>query len=254
MDAYERVRILVLGDSGVGKTSLVHLITSGVPLTQISYTIGATVEVKLHQYREGTPNQKPYWIELFDVGGSQAHIKSRHVFYNNIAGVILVHDLSNRKSQRNLDRWLREYLDRESGNGKARESFWDDPSGSTGDLRSSGPVDVNVPLLVAGTKHDVAVAGSASLPTHQLKRSFIADEYLAEEIHLNCNDERSLVAGSTSANKLARFFDKVIEKQFYGRAKPGGGGRVSVAEGGGGGGGGGATGLTTAQDRRRVLM
>ena len=68
-------------------------------------------------------------------------------------------------------RWLREYLDRESGNGKARESFWDDPSssgsGSTGDLRSSGPVDVNVPLLVAGTKHDVAVAGSASLPTHQ---------------------------------------------------------------------------------------
>ena len=38
----------------------------------------------------------------------------------------------------------------------------------------------------------------------QIKRSFIADEYLAEEIHLNCSDERSLVAGSTSANKLAR--------------------------------------------------
>ena len=73
-------------------------------------------------------------------------------------------------------RWLREYLDRESGNGKGRESFWDDPSGggngggsgSTGDLRASGAlgVDVNVPLLVAGTKHDLAVAGS-SLPTHQ---------------------------------------------------------------------------------------
>ena len=46
-----------------------------------------------------------------------------------------------------------------------------------------------------------------------------------------------------------RFFDKVIEKQFYGRAKPGSG-RVSVAEGGGVG----AAGLTTAQDRRRVLM
>ena len=28
-------------------------------------------------------------------------------------------------------------------------------------------VDVNVPLLVVGTKHDVAVAGSGSLPTHQ---------------------------------------------------------------------------------------
>ena len=52
---------------------------------------------------------------------------------------------------------------------------------------------------------------------------------------------------------LCRFFDKVIEKQFYGRAKPGSG-RVSVAAESGGGGVGGAAGLTTAQDRRRVLM
>ena len=72
-------------------------------------------------------------------------------------------------------RWLREYLDRESGNGKARESYWDDPSGagSTGDLRPPGAlggvggIDVNVPLLVVGTKHDLAVAAASSLPMHQ---------------------------------------------------------------------------------------
>ena len=45
---------------------------------------------------------------------------------------------------------------------------------------------------------------TSSISLEQIKRSLIADEYLAEEIHLNCNDERSLVAGSTSANKLAR--------------------------------------------------
>ncbi len=63
MDSFDRVRILVLGDSGVGKTSLVSLMCSGDPATtDVSSTIGATVEVKLHQYREGTPSQKPYWI------------------------------------------------------------------------------------------------------------------------------------------------------------------------------------------------
>jgi GTPase SAR1 family protein len=62
MAAFDRVRILVLGDSGVGKTSLVHLMSQGQPLRQISYTIGATVEVKLHEYREGTPAQKTFWI------------------------------------------------------------------------------------------------------------------------------------------------------------------------------------------------
>ena len=58
----DRARILVLGDSGVGKTSLVHLIAHGKPLSQIAYTVGAAVEVKLHEYREGTAAQKPYWI------------------------------------------------------------------------------------------------------------------------------------------------------------------------------------------------
>ncbi len=62
MASLDRVRILVLGDSGVGKTSLVHLISQGQPLEQLSYTIGAQVEVRLHEYREGTPAQKTYWI------------------------------------------------------------------------------------------------------------------------------------------------------------------------------------------------
>ena len=62
MATFDRVRILVLGDSGVGKTSLVHLMSQGQPLGHISYTIGATVEVKLHEYREGTPAQKTFWI------------------------------------------------------------------------------------------------------------------------------------------------------------------------------------------------
>ena len=62
MSGLDRVRILVLGDSGVGKTSLVHLISAGTPLTDLSYTIGPAVEVKLHEYREGTQQQKQYWI------------------------------------------------------------------------------------------------------------------------------------------------------------------------------------------------
>ncbi len=53
---------------------------------------------------------------------------------------------------------------------------------------------------------------------HQ-KRSFLAEEYLTEEIHLNCQDEKSLMAGSSALNKLSRFFDKVVEKQFYRRGE-----------------------------------
>ena len=57
MATLDRVKILVLGDSGVGKTSLVHLIAKGKPLQHLSYTIGSQVEVKLHEYKEGTQTQ-----------------------------------------------------------------------------------------------------------------------------------------------------------------------------------------------------
>lgn len=215
MASHDRVRIVVLGDSGVGKTSLVHLISKGSPLEQLSYTIGAAIEVKLHEYREGTPSQKTFWIELCDIGGVHSHRNARHVFYANTHGIILVHDLCNKKSQQNLDKWLREFMDRESGNSKLREAFWDENTNERLDT-----VDVNIPLLVMGTKQDMAVSSNA-LPVHQ-KRSYIAEEYLTEEIHLNCSDEKSLVAGSSAANKLSRFFDKVIENQFHRREKSAG--------------------------------
>lgn len=218
MATLDRVRILVLGDSGVGKSSLVHLMARGQPLAHITYTIGASVEVKLHEYREGTPSQKTYWIELCDVGGSHSHRNSRQVFYNNFHGLILVHDLSNRKSQQNLEKWLREALARDTGNGKQRESNWDD---NVTTQRDEAAFDVNVPLLVIGTKQDLEES-RGNLPVHQ-KRSPLAEDYVTEEIHLNSTDPKSLMPGSSASNKLSRFFDKVIEKQFYRRDKSGSG-------------------------------
>ena len=46
----ERVRVLVVGDSGVGKTSLTSLIAQGASLPSPGWTVGCSVEVKLHQY------------------------------------------------------------------------------------------------------------------------------------------------------------------------------------------------------------
>lgn len=43
----ERVKILVVGDSGVGKTSLIHLITHHEILKKSSWTIGCSVDVKV---------------------------------------------------------------------------------------------------------------------------------------------------------------------------------------------------------------
>jgi Rab-like protein 3 len=43
----DKVKIVVVGDSGVGKTSLVHLITQQQILKQPNWTIGCSVDVKV---------------------------------------------------------------------------------------------------------------------------------------------------------------------------------------------------------------
>lgn len=208
----EKVRVLVVGDSGVGKTALTNLICHGTVLNSPSWTIGCSVEVKIHEYLEGTASQRSFCIELFDIGGSHAHRNTRHVFYNLVHGIILVHDLSNRKSCLNLNRWLAEVTQSEAGTGKfgtrTTDQAWEDPDISGRDI---GQVDI--PMLVVGTKMDAAKE-KRGLPTHQ-KRSDIAEEYGTEEIHLNTGDPSGLAPGTSAATKLARFFDKVIEKQYY---------------------------------------
>jgi Rab-like protein 3 len=200
---FDRVRILVVGDAGVGKTSLVHLISQCEPILNPYWTIGCSVEVKLHDYKAGTPFEKTYFLELWDVGGWSSHQSSRSVFYNPVHGIILVHDLTNKKSQQNLRKWLSEVLNRDAK----------DPADEC-DYDAEQFVGSSVPILVVGTKLDLVpptTNGSA-------QRGFsIAEECGADEINLDCTHVRHLAAGTSNAVRLSRFFDKVIERKYPSR-------------------------------------
>lgn len=47
-----------------------------------------------------------------------------------------------------------------------------------------------------------------------IRTAFLAEDFNAEEINLDCTNPRSSAAGSSNAVKLSRFFDKVIEKRY----------------------------------------
>ncbi|KAG7467297.1 hypothetical protein MATL_G00151910 [Megalops atlanticus] len=211
MAALDKVKVLVLGDSGVGKSSLVHLLCQNQVLGNPSWTVGCSVDVRVHDYKEGTPEEKTYYIELWDIGGSvgsASSVKStRAVFYNSVNGIILVHDLTNKKSSQNLHRWSLEVLNKDSS-----------PTGvvvTNGDYDREQFADNPIPLLVIGTKFD-------QIPENKrndvLKRTaFLSEDFNAEEINLDCTNSRYFAAGSSNAVKLSRFFDKVIEKRFLTR-------------------------------------
>ncbi|KAG8199556.1 hypothetical protein JTE90_009397 [Oedothorax gibbosus] len=203
MASIEKVKILVVGDSGVGKSSLVHLIAHSEAIANPSWTIGCSVEVKLHECKEGTPFQKTFFIEMWDVGGSTGHMNSRSIFYNSFNGVILVHDLTNRKSKQNLRKWLAEVLSKDNPGKKCNGWYSYD---------SEQFVDNQIPVLVIGTKQDLVM--EVYPPGRTKRTASIAEECGADEIYVDCRHTRSFAPGSSNAVKLSRYFDKVIEKKY----------------------------------------
>uniref|UniRef100_A0A7N9AQ10 Rab-like protein 3 n=1 Tax=Mastacembelus armatus TaxID=205130 RepID=A0A7N9AQ10_9TELE len=203
MASLDRVKVLVLGDSGVGKSSLVHLLCQNQVLGNPSWTVGCSVDVRVQDYKEGTPDEKTYYIELWDVGGSvgsSSSVKStRAVFYNSVNGIILVHDLTNKKSSQNLYRWSLEALNKDSS-----------PTGvivSNGDYDREQFAENPVPLLLIGTKFDQIPENKRSEVLN--RTAFLSEDFNAEEINLDCTNPRYLAAGTSNAVKLSRFFDKV---------------------------------------------
>ena len=50
----DKVRVLIVGDSETGKTSLSQLIAHGTSVERPMSTIGCSAQVKLHDYRAGS--------------------------------------------------------------------------------------------------------------------------------------------------------------------------------------------------------
>jgi Rab-like protein 3 len=175
--------------------------TKNEPLTSPSWTVGVSLEVKLHEYKGGTPQQKTYFVDLWDIGGSSGHRNTRSVFYNGVNGIVLVHDLSNRKSEANLHKWLLEIFNRGDGSTGMGGGGGSSGGGHGGSSDEHSLVDdfdpeqfmgsSHPPILVIGTKLDSysGTEGDSSgggLPTRipSPRPSSIAQECGAEEIFL----------------------------------------------------------------------
>ncbi|XP_065325145.1 rab-like protein 3 isoform X2 [Gordionus sp. m RMFG-2023] len=165
---FESAKILILGDSGVGKTSLTDLICNNHVLENPKWTIGALVDIKMHIFKEGTPLSKDYFIEFWDIGGSTTHKNCWNIFFNSFHGLILVYDLTNYKSYKNLTKWIKELQNNQA------------PYIHIDEVDSRNFIGINVPILMVATKADLPYAGH----TYKGKPLTLLSELGAEEIKL----------------------------------------------------------------------
>lgn len=96
------IRLLVMGEPGVGKTSLAHLLSHNQPCTkQPRKTYSPTTQVKEHIFRGG----RNYWIEFLDLGFPK-HPETNTAFFEKVDAVILVFDATKPWTFESLEKYI----------------------------------------------------------------------------------------------------------------------------------------------------
>ena len=102
MSTYDmQIKILLIGDSGVGKTSiLVRFANDKFSSTFIS-TIGIDFKIKSLIIKDKTIK-----LQIWDTGGQERFRTITTSYYRNAEGIVLVYDITDRKSFLSIRNWI----------------------------------------------------------------------------------------------------------------------------------------------------
>ena len=110
------LKICIVGNSGVGKTSLILRYVKGKFNKQYRITVGAD----LFSY-EVSYEGKLYLLQLWDTAGQERFQTIGTAFYRGSDACIIVYDVTDPKSFTDVDNWKREFI--KQGGIKDPESF-----------------------------------------------------------------------------------------------------------------------------------
>jgi len=101
------LKVVVLGDAGVGKTSLVKKYVDGTFDELYKPTIGAdflTKDITI-------PNLGQLKLQIWDTAGQERFRSMAKSFYRGADACVLVYDITDIKTYENLDMWKKEFLE-----------------------------------------------------------------------------------------------------------------------------------------------
>ncbi|XP_055371347.1 ras-related protein Rab-27A [Condylostylus longicornis] len=99
------IKFLALGDSGVGKTSLLYQYTDGVFHSRFISTVGIDFREKRLIYSSRGRNYRIH-LQLWDTAGQERFRSLTTAFYRDAMGFLLIFDLTNEKSFLEVTNWL----------------------------------------------------------------------------------------------------------------------------------------------------
>lgn len=100
-------KVILLGDSGVGKSNLLSRFTKGLFHTHSKPTVGVEFASKTLKM----DNHKLVRAQIWDTAGQERYRLIASSYYRRALGALLVYDVTSKTSFENIPKWLREVED-----------------------------------------------------------------------------------------------------------------------------------------------
>ena len=94
-DIDESIKVVLIGESGVGKTSIISQFTKGVFNADLMTTNGATFCTKKKEFKE---YKKTLSFEIWDTAGQERYRSLAKMFFKDAAVALIVYDITSKKS------------------------------------------------------------------------------------------------------------------------------------------------------------
>ena len=101
-----KLRIMMIGDSTVGKTSILRRYCKNEFLTKYVSTIGIDF-----QFKNMIKFDKKIRMQIWDTAGQERYKVVAKNYFNSSDGFIIIYDITNRESFNNIDNWISQIND-----------------------------------------------------------------------------------------------------------------------------------------------
>ena len=105
-DYDEKIKLMIIGDSEVGKTSLLKKYIQNEFCENLLNTIGIDFQVKYLNI-----NNKKIKLQIWDTAGEERYRIVAKTYFNSSDGFIIVYDITKRDSFTNINNWIEQIND-----------------------------------------------------------------------------------------------------------------------------------------------
>ena len=182
-----KIKIIVVGDSGVGKTNLINRFASDKFDTNSKATIGVEFVYKTLKI-----NKEVIKVEVWDTAGQERYRAITSSYYKGAKGAIIVYDITNEDSFNNVESWMNEVTKK----GKTDMQFL--LVGNKKDLINDRKVTEQKGIDKA-KELNMNLFEASALEKTNVNEAF---NYLVKEIYLNIRKEKPILDSGKGINKM----------------------------------------------------